>query len=85
MKLFEYRFVKDFGKEHYFIFLKTKEYSLVQFSIGLSDYPKRFYLQLTSGMGRVFGSIFSLHRLEIGLDLIGRNWKFNHFHGVIEE
>ena len=79
MKLFEYKFVEDFGKEHYFFFLKGEKYTLVQFSIGWNDYPGGFYLHLTSGMGKLFGSIFSLYRLDIGLDLIGRNWYPQYF------
>ncbi len=74
MKLFDYKYIQDFGQEYYFSILKGKNRSFIQFSVGWNDYVGWPYLQVSSGCGRLFSLLFWIYRLGIDIDIIGYNW-----------
>ena len=76
MKLFQINSREDFGREYYFSFLTIKNYSLFQVSFDYCDYSSYPFLQVTVGMGKLFGILGSVWRFGICLELLARNWNW---------
>jgi hypothetical protein len=69
---------EDYGKEFYFTFLSTKNYSLLQVAFDIGEYDKWIewpYLQITMGYGRLFSFLLSVGKLGFTFDIAGRNWR----------
>ena len=77
MKLFESNIRKDYGVDWIFSILKTNRWSLFQLCVSLSEYSGGPYLQINSGMGRLFGFIFSVGKFGVTFDIIGHTWNYD--------
>lgn len=76
MKLFQLNSREDFGREYYFSFLTIKDYSLFQLSVDYNDYSSYPFIQITSGMGKLFSILASVWRFGFCLELLARNWNW---------
>jgi hypothetical protein len=75
MKLIDWYTKEDFGKELTITLLKTKKYSLLQFSIGWSDYSSGWpYLQICMGNNRLFDVLFYWMKFSVSIELFGITW-----------
>lgn len=74
MKLFDYQCHRDYGKDYYFFFLKSKKYTALQISFSICDYPDFPHLQITFGGGRLFGVFAYCWKFGFDLDLFSRTW-----------
>lgn len=74
MKLVYFKYTEDFGHEWQLSFFRFKKYTILQMSFDYNDYPGWPYLQITSGMGRVFGILFCVWRFGFCLDFLGNSW-----------
>jgi hypothetical protein len=66
----------DYGHELYVSFFKTSKFVVLQIAIDYSEYPGWPYLQITSGMGKLFGILINVWRIGISLDIFGHPWRF---------
>jgi hypothetical protein len=66
----------DYGHEFYVSFLKTSKFVVLQIAIDYSEYPGWPYLQITSGMGKLFGILLNVWKIGISFDLCGYPWRF---------
>jgi hypothetical protein len=77
MRLINFGIREDYGKEFYFTLLSTKHYSLFQIEFDICEYSSWTdlpYLQISSGYGKLFSFLFSIGKLGISFDILGRNW-----------
>lgn len=75
MKLFDFYIKEDFGKEYIFTLFQTKKYSLIQFSIGWSDYSSGWpYLQMCIGNHRLLDVLFYWMKFSLCIELLGTTW-----------
>jgi hypothetical protein len=75
-KLIEFVRRWDYGHEFYVSFLKTSKFVVLQIAIDYSEYPGWPYLQITSGMGKLFGILLNVWKIGISFDLCGYPWRF---------
>ncbi len=75
-KLIEFVRRWDYGHEFYVSFFKTSKFVVLQIAIDYSEYPGWPYLQITSGMGKLFGILLNVWRIGISFDLCGYPWRF---------
>lgn len=78
MKLFQFGVRDDYGKEYYLALLTGRRYSLVQVSFDIGEYSKWTelpYLQINMGYGRLFSFLFTIGKVGLSFDIIGRNWR----------
>ena len=83
MKLFDYRYRDDYGKEYCLTLFFTERYSLLQVSLDVGEYGSWIewpYLQISMGYGKLFSFLFSLGKLGFSADIAGRNWREEHFY-----
>jgi len=66
----------DYGHEFYVSFFKTSKFVVLQIAIDYSEYPGWPYLQITSGMGKLFGILLNVWKIGISFDLCGYPWRF---------
>ena len=74
MNLFDLKKSKDYGTNLYFSFLKTKRYTALQLSLSYCDYPSWPYMQISMGMGKVFGIFFYFWKVGFDFDILGNTW-----------
>lgn len=74
MKLFQYKYHEDFGKEYIFSFLRGKKFSLLQLAVGWDDYASWPYVQVSSGNNSLLDVLFYAYRFSINFELFARNW-----------
>lgn len=74
MKLFKFKLREDFGKDYYFAFGIVGSHAFVQVSFNYCDYASWPYIQIQSGMGKLFGLFAYVWKLGIDFDLIGLTW-----------
>lgn len=70
MKLFEFRYIKDFGHEWYLHFLTSKRLNVIQINVNWDDFPGSFGVGIGVGTTCVFRLDFVLHRLRVYLDFL---------------
>ena len=75
-KLIEFVRRWDYGHEFYVSFFKTSKFVVLQIAIDYSEYPGWPYLQITSGMGKLFGILLNVWKIGISFDLCGYPWRF---------
>ena len=78
MKLIDFKSKYDFGHEVIISLLKGEKYSVLQLSLDWNDYGGCPYLQISSGMGRVFSFLLSVGRFGISFDIAGYTWPDSH-------
>lgn len=78
MKLIDFKSKYDFGHEVIISLLKGEKYSVLQLSLDWNDYGGCPYLQISSGMGRVFSFLLSMGRFGISFDIAGYTWPDSH-------
>lgn len=74
MKLFDFKYIEDFGHELYFSVLRGKHRSLIQISLSWTDFPSWPYIQVSSGSGRLFSILFWIYKFGFDIDIIAYNW-----------
>jgi hypothetical protein len=77
MKLFEFVYKSEWGRDYNYIFLKTKNYSFVQLSVFWGDGIQWPYIQITSGSGKLLGILFWVGKFSFDIDILGRTWNLN--------
>ena len=77
MKLFDYRYRDDYGKDYYFFFLKCKKYTVLQMSFNTCEYPGWPHLQITFGSGRLFGVFAYAWKFGFDIDLFSHTWRWD--------
>lgn len=75
MKLFKFEHREDFGHEWYFKFFYTKNWGLLQLSIDWSEYGGLPYIQVTSGMGKLFGILLCMGKFGFCVEVLARSWR----------
>ena len=75
MKLIEFLSYHDFGKNMCFYVLKGTKYTLIQCDFGWDDYPGGPYIQITTGMGRLFGILISVYKFSFCIEFLSRTWR----------
>lgn len=65
---------EDFGPDLNIKILSFENWSILQCSIGWSDYPDWPYLQVMMGNNTFFGVLFFLYKFSFTLDIISRTW-----------
>ena len=74
MKIFDFKTRDDWGKDYYFTFLKGQKYSLLQVSFSVCEYVSFPHLQITMGMGKLFGIFVYFSKFGFDVDVFGRTW-----------
>ena len=74
MKLFDFKVRSDYGNDYYFTFLKGQKYSLIQVSFSVCEYTSLPYVQITMGMGKLFGIFAYAWKFGFDVDFVCRNW-----------
>lgn len=75
MKLVDWYIKEDFGKDLVITLLQTKKYSLLQLSLGWSDYSSGWpYLQISMGNHRLLDVLFYWMKFSIAIELLGTTW-----------
>jgi len=77
MKLFDYRYRDDYGKDYYFFFLKSKTYTVLQMSFSINEYPSLPHLQITLGSGSLFGMFAYAWKFGFDIDLFSHTWRWD--------
>ena len=77
MKLFDYKFRDDYGKDYYFFFLKTKTYTVLQMSFSTCEYPSLPHLQITFGNGSLFGMFAYAWKFGFDIDIFSHTWRWD--------
>jgi hypothetical protein len=85
MKLFKVNQRNDFGKEVYFGLLEINRYCLLQISFDYSDSGGYPYLQITSGMGKLFGILASIGRYGMCFEILARDWSWCYDKKTLDE
>jgi hypothetical protein len=86
MKLFQvakFYVREDYGKEYCLSLFLTEKYSLLQVAFDIGEYGSWIefpYLQITMGYGKLFSFLFTLGRLGFTFDIVGINWRDEHFY-----
>lgn len=75
MKLFKFEHREDFGHEWYFKFLFDKNWAFLQISFDWSEYPGYPYVQLTAGMGKLFGILACAWKFGFCAEVLARSWR----------
>ena len=70
MKLIDYLFVEDFGKEYYLNILQTKRLCLLQFNIDLNEYAGSSGLLVNVGHSSLFGFDLHIWRYSVSVDVL---------------
>jgi len=73
-KFFSYKTRDDYGKDYYFTFLKGRKYSLIQVSFSVCEYASFPHIQITMGMGKIFGFFGYAWKFGFDIDVFGRTW-----------
>jgi len=76
MKLIDYLFVDDFGKEYYLNILQIKRLCLLHFNIDLNEYAGSSGLLVNVGHSSLFGFDLTIWRYSVSVDVLswsGRN------------
>lgn len=82
MKLIQFKHWYDYGHEYCVQLLNTSKHypefikrsSVLQLSVGWSDYPCGPYLQIHMGQGRLFGVIFFVYKFSFDADILAPTW-----------
>ena len=77
MKLFDYRYCDDYGKDYSFFFLKCKKYTALQMSFSICEYPSWPHLQITLGSGSLFGMFAYAWKFGFDIDLFSHTWRWD--------
>ena len=64
----------DYGVDYNFIFIRFKERSFLQLSIGWFEYGSGPFIQFSSGMGNLLSVLLSIGKFGLTVDLFGHNW-----------
>ena len=70
MKLIDYLFVDDFGKEYYLNILQIKRLCLLQFNIDLNEYAGSSGLLVNVGHSSLFGFDLTIWRYSVSVDVL---------------
>ena len=70
MKLIDYLFVDDFGKEYYLNILQIKRLCLLQFNIDLNEYAGSSGLLVNVGHSSLFGFDLHIWRYSVSVDAL---------------
>ena len=70
MKLIDYLFVDDFGKEYYLNILQIKRLCLLQFNIDLNEYAGSSGLLVNVGHSSLFGFDLTIWRYGVSVDVL---------------
>ena len=70
MKLIDYLFVDDFGKEYYLNILQIKRLCLLQFNIDLNEYAGSSGLLVNVGHSSLFGFDLHIWRYSVSVDVL---------------
>ena len=70
MKLIDYLFVDDFGKEYYLNILQIKRLCLLQFNIDLNEYANSSGLSVNIGHSSLFGFDLTIWRYSVSVDVL---------------
>lgn len=73
MKLIDYLFVDDFGKEYYLNILQIKRLCLLQFNIDLNEYANSTGLLVNVGHSSLFGFDLTIWRYSVSVDVLSWN------------
>jgi hypothetical protein len=75
MKLFDFKKREDYGTDYYFSFLKTKKHTALQLSVSYCEYDASWpYMQISIGMGKVFGVFCYFWKFGFDFDILGNTW-----------
>ena len=70
MKLTDYLFVEDFGKEYYLNILQIKRFCLLQFNIELNEYAGSSGLLVNVGHTSLFGFDVQIWKYSVSVDVL---------------
>ena len=70
MKLIDYLFVDDFGKEYYLSILQIKRLCLLQFNIDLNEYAGSSGLRVNVGHSSLFGFDLQIWKFSVTVDVL---------------
>ena len=70
MKLIDYLFVEDFGKEYYLNILQIKRLCLLQFNIELNEYAGSSGLLVNVGHTSLFGFDVQIWKYSVSVDVL---------------
>ena len=70
MKLTDYLFVEDFGKEYYLNILQIKRLCLLQFNIDLNEYAGSSGLLVNVGHTSLFGFDVQIWKYSVSVDVL---------------
>ena len=76
MRLFDYLFIEDYGKEYYLNILQIKRFCLLQFNIDLNEYAGSSGLLINVGHSSLLGFDLHIWRYSVSVDALswsGRN------------
>lgn len=70
MRLFEYRYIEDFGHEWYLHLLTSKRLNVVQINVNWDDFPGTFGISVGVGTTCLFNLSLVIYRLRFYLDVL---------------
>jgi hypothetical protein len=70
MKLIDYLFVDDFGKEYYLSILQIKRLCLLQFNIDLNEYAGSSGLRVNVWHSSLFGFDLQIWKFSVTVDVL---------------
>ena len=70
MKLTDYLFVEDFGKEYYLNILQIKRFCLLQLNIDLNEYAGSSGLLVNVGHTSLFGFDVQIWKYSVSVDVL---------------
>ena len=70
MKLIDYLFVEDFGKEYYLNILQIKRFCLLQLNIDHNEYAGSSGLLVNIGHSSLFGFDLHIWRYSVSVDVL---------------
>ena len=76
MKLFECATRDDWGRDYYFSLLKGKRYTALQVSFSFCETPGYPYLQVSMGMGKLFGIFAFAWKFGVDLGICEKTWRW---------
>ena len=74
-KIIEFARRSDYGEEFYLSILKGNRHVFLQIAFDICEYPGWPYLQISSGMGKVFSCLFSVWKFGFSFDILGHPWR----------
>ena len=83
MKLIDYLFVDDEGKEYYLNILQIKRLCLLQFNIDLNEYAGSSGLLVNVGHSSLFGFDLHIWRYSVSVDVL--SWFCRNLNSYREE